>query len=416
MGMTMIEKILARAAGRASVQPGDLVDVAVDTCVPIDMNFINALWRPVRHVWDPGKVVVIFDHIVPAKDVQSATALCTGREFVKRFGITRFHDVGPEQGICHQLIADRAYALPGTVLVCADSHTCSGGAFNCAARGIGGPEMLYVLTKGRTWFQVGATVRYVLEGTPPPVVTAKDIFLHIAGTYGDHATMNVEFVGPAVAGMTLDARRTLATMCAEISAEFATFEADQKVIEHCRARTTRKFEPQASDPDARFAAVRPIDVGQLEPLVAFPDTVVHNVRPVKEAAGVAIDQAFIGSCANGTLDDLAVAARVVKGRKVAPTVRFIVTPGSQAIYREALQQGIVATLVEAGALVTTSSCGACAGLQNGALGPGERCITASTRNFKGRMGSDQAEIFMGSPATVAASAIRGSIADPRAFL
>lgn len=416
MGMTMIEKILARAAGRPAVAPGDLVDVAVDTCVPIDMNFITALWRPVRHVWDPDKVVVIFDHIVPAKDVQTATALKTGREFVKRFGITRFHDVGPEQGICHQLIADRAYALPGTVLVCADSHTCSGGAFNCAARGVGGPELLYVLTKGRTWFQVGETVRYVLEGTVSPIVTAKDVFLHIAGTFGDHATRNVEFVGPAVTAMTLDARRTLATMCAEISAEFATFEADQKVVEHCRARSARAFAPQVSDPDARFAAVRTIDVGRLEPLVAFPHTVVHNTRPVREAAGVAIDQAFIGSCANGTLDDLAVAARVVKGRRVAPTVRFIVTPGSQAIYREALEQGIVATLVEAGALVTTSSCGACAGLQNGVLGPKERCITASTRNFKGRMGADDAEIFMGSPATVAASAIRGSIADPREFL
>jgi 3-isopropylmalate/(R)-2-methylmalate dehydratase large subunit len=281
---------------------------------------------------------------------------------------------------------------------------------------VGGPELLYVLTKGRTWFQVGETVRYVLEGAVQPIVTAKDVFLHIAGTYGDHATMNVEFVGSAVTAMSLDARRTLATMCAEISAEFATFEADRKVIEHCRARTTRPFEPQVSDADARFAAVRTIDVGRLEPLVAFPDSVVHNARPVKEAAGVAIDQAFIGSCANGTLDDLAVAAQVVKGRKVAPTVRFIVTPGSQAIYREALQRGIVATLVEAGALVTTSSCGACAGLQNGALGPGERCITASTRNFKGRMGSADAQIFMGSPATVAASAIRGSIADPRELL
>jgi 3-isopropylmalate/(R)-2-methylmalate dehydratase large subunit len=416
MGMTMIEKILARAAGRTSVAPGDLVDVSVDTCVPIDMNFLPGMWRQPRHVWDAEKVVVIFDHIVPAKDVQTATALRTGREFVKRFGITRFHDVGPGQGICHQLIADHAYALPGSILVCSDSHTCSGGAFNCAARGVGGPELIYVLTKGRTWFQVGETVRYVLEGLVSPLVTAKDVFLHIAGTYGDHASMNVEFVGPGVAAMTLDARRTLATMCAEISAEFATFEADDKVVEHCRARTRRNFEPQVSDPDARFAAIRTIDVGDLEPLVAFPGTVVNNVRPVKEASGIAIDQAFIGSCANGTLDDLTIAARIVDGRKVAPSVRFIVTPGSQAIYREALRRGIVATLMDAGALVTTSSCGACAGLQNGALGPGERCITSSTRNFKGRMGSDEAEIFMGSPATVAASAIRGSVADPREFI
>lgn len=413
MGMTMIEKILARAARRPHVSPGDLVTVPVDAAVVLDINFMPAFWRELRTVWDPEKIIVVFDHNVPAKDIQTADALQRGREFVRRFGIRRHHDVGPEQGICHQLVADHAYALPGQVLVCSDSHTSSGGAFNCAARGIGGPEMIYVLAKGETWFRVGETVRYVLEGRVAPSVTAKDIFLHVAGLYGEHANTNVEFIGPGVSAMTLDARRTLATMCTELSAEFATFEADEALLTYVRERTTSAFEAQRSDPDARFADVRTVDLSRIEPMIGFPDAVVHNTRPAREAAGVRIDQAFVGSCANGTLDDLAIAAEVVKGRRVAKHVRFIVTPGSQTIYLEALRRGIVATLVEAGALVTTSACGACAGLDLGALGAGETCITASTRNYKGRMGSPDARIYMGSPATVAASAVRGSIADPR---
>lgn len=414
--MTMTEKILARASGRSRVQPGDLVTVKVDKAVQIDLNFLRSMWREPLRVWDPERIVVIFDHIAPPKDVQSAEACQIGREFVRRFGIRRFHDVGGDQGICHQVIADEAYALPGQILVCPDSHTCSGGAFNCAARGIGPADLIYVLCKGETWFKVGETVRYHLEGSPPPAVTAKDVFLHIAGQYGDHAMTNVEFGGPGVTAMSLDARRTLATMCAEISAEFALLEADQKVLDYLGGRTAEAFEPAPPDPGARYAAVRTIDLGRLEPLVALPHTVVGNVQPVRAAAGLRIDQAFIGSCANGTLDDLALAARIVKGRRVAPGVRFIVTPGSQRIFREAVKAGIVLTLMEAGALVTNATCGACAGLHLGVLGPGERCLTASTRNFKGRMGSNEAEIYMASPAVVAASALTGVITDPRDFL
>lgn len=418
MGMTIAEKILARASGKPRVQPGDLVTVQVSKAVLLDLNFLptSFLRSEVLRVDDPERVVVVFDHIVPAKDVQTAEALKAGRRFAERLGIRRFHDVGPDQGICHQIIADHGYAVPGTVLVCSDSHTCSAGAFNCAARGVGGPETLYAACTGQTWFRVAPTIKYVLEGAPGFAVTAKDLFFHIAGMYGDHVNTNVEFAGPAVARMTLDARRTLATMCAEISAEFALFEADDKTIAHVRARTSEAFEPVAADPDAAYESVRTVDVGGIEPMVALPDTVVRNTRPVREVGGVAIDQAFVGSCANGTLDDLTMAASVVKGRKVARGVRFIVTPGSQAIYLEALRRGLVETLTEAGALVTTSTCGACAGLHLGALAAGEVCVTASTRNYKGRMGSAEARIFMASPATVAASAIRGTITDPRELL
>lgn len=416
MGMTVVEKILSRKSGQTRVRPGEIVTVDVDCTVLIDLNFWPGYHHEFRKVYDPEKIIVVFDHVVPAKDEDSARALQRGRDFAKRFGITRLHDVGREQGISHQIVADNAYALPGTVLVCIDSHTCSAGAFNCLARGMGNPETVFVTAKGRTWYQVAPTVRYVLEGTPPSGVSAKDIFLHIAGVYGDHANLNVEYAGPGVAAMEIDARRTLAAMSAEISAEFAIFEADSKVLDHIRARNNAPFEPQFADRDAEYAAVRTLSLSALQPMVAYPDAVVKNTHPVGEAAGTPIDQAFIGSCANGTIADLEVAARIVAGRKVAPGVRFIVTPGSQAIFREAVRRGLVSTLSEAGAVVTSSTCGACAALQMGVLADGERCITASTRNFRGRMGSPKSEVYMASPATVAASALSGVISDPRPYL
>jgi 3-isopropylmalate/(R)-2-methylmalate dehydratase large subunit len=247
-------------------------------------------------------------------------------------------------------------------------------------------------------------------------VATKDAFLQIAGQYGDHATMNVEYGGPGMASLSINARKTLTTMSAELSAEFATFEPDDAMLDWVRARNPAAFEPVHPDKDARYAAVRVIDLSTLEPLVAFPDTVVENSRPVADAAGTRIDQAFVGSCANGTLDDLELAAKVLEGRQVSPKVRFLITPASQNIYREAARRGVITKLVEAGAVVTPATCGACGGGHMGVLGPNETCITATTRNFKGRMGDPSARIFMGSPATVAASAIRGMITDPREFL
>jgi 3-isopropylmalate/(R)-2-methylmalate dehydratase large subunit len=335
---------------------------------------------------------------------------------VEKFGIKRFHDVGYDQGISHQLVADHGYALPGTVLVCSDSHTCSGGVFNCLARGVGEPDVVYSAIKNETWFRVGETVRYELAGKLSPAVTTKDAFLQIADKHGNHATQNIEWGGPGVAGLSIAARKTLTTMSAELSAEFSTFEPDQLMLDWVRARNSAPFEPVYPDKDASYAETRKFDLAKLEPLVAFPDTVIENSRPVSAAAGTRIDQAFIGSCANGTMDDLELAARILRGKRVARSVRLIITPGSQNVFREAARAGIVSTLVEAGAVVTPSTCGACGGGHLGILGPNETCITASTRNFKGRMGDNTAKIYMGSPATVAASAIRGVITDPREFL
>ena len=416
MGMTIAEKILAKKSGRASVAAGDLVTVTVDTVVLFDNNFMPSIWQDVLKMEYPERVVVILDHRVPAPTIQSAGAHRTARKFVEKFNIARFHDVGGTQGICHQVVADQGYALPGTVLVCSDSHTCSAGAFNCIARGVGGPDVMYSAAKGETWFRVGATVRYELTGALRDGVTTKDVFLHIAGTYGDHATQNVEFGGPALAGLSISARKTLSTMGAELSCEFATFEADPVLADYLRACGKTKIEPVHPDKDAKYFAVRHIDLSRLEPLVALPDSVLKNSRSVSDVAGTRVDQAFIGSCANGTLDDLTLAARVLAGRKVSPKTRLIITPGSQHVYLQALRTGVIATLVEAGAVITNPTCGACGGGHMGVVGPDEVCITASTRNFKGRMGDPSARIYMASPATVAASALKGAIAHPDEFL
>ncbi|MFT5393264.1 MAG: 3-isopropylmalate/(R)-2-methylmalate dehydratase large subunit [Gammaproteobacteria bacterium] len=417
MGMTMVEKILARSASLPSVSPGDIVTVDIGTAVVIDQNFMHNRMREPKVVWDPDKIVIMLDHIAPADSPMRASMHKAARRFADKHGITRFHDVNSGLGICHQLVADYGYALPGTLLACVDSHTCSAGAFNCAARGVGHPEMSYICATGQTWYPVAPTVRYELSGRLSPSMNAKDIVLHIANVWGSHAMLNVEFGGGALEHMTMDSRRTLTTMCAEISAEFAIFEADERCIQHVKARNpAAEFEPQFADDDAVYEDKRCLDLGTLEPLVAYPGTVVQNAHPVAHAAGIRVDQAFIGSCANGTLDDLAMAASIVAGRRVAPGTRFIVTPGSQAIFLEAIKRGYVATLMEAGAVVTNSTCGACCGYSNGVLAPGETCITASTRNFKGRMGSSEAEIYLASPATVAASAVAGTITDPREFV
>ena len=412
MGMT--EKILARHAGRDAVRPGDIVVTSVDTVVPLDMNFYDSMWAEPTRVFDPDRIVVVFDHVVPAPNRQVGEALERGRVFAAKHGITRVHDVGPEQGICHQLIADVPYAMPGELLVCVDSHTCSGGALNCAARGIGAPELIYTMAKGFTWFQVGETVRYELTGALSPHVAAKDVFLHLADRYGAHVGQNIEFGGPSLASLTMDQRRTLTTMCAEVSAEFAIVEPDDVLREHLEARGRTMDGAVAPDPDARYHAVRTVDLSDVEPTVGLPGSVVHNTAGVSSVRGTRVNRAFIGSCSNGTIADLREAAAVLAGRTISPEVTLFVTPGSQAIYRQAAHEGLLATLTDAGAVVTVSSCGMCAGFQN-SLGPTDVCIASSTRNFAGRMGHPDAQIYLASSGTVAASAVTGAIADIRDF-
>ncbi len=415
MHMTMTEKILARGAGLASVTVGDVVITEIETIVAMDGSFQpermnDDRWHDVAKVERPDRVVIIFDHNVPASDVRSAAAHRFGREFARQFGIERLHDVGTDQGIAHSVVAERGYAIPGTVLVNSDSHTCAAGAFNCAARGAGRPDMVLAVATGKAWYRISPTVRYDLHGSLPAGVSAKDVFLTIAGKWGAHPGMNVEYGGSGMSSLSIAARRTLAAMGAELSADFVIFEPDEQLLDYLGERNP-KGNPIPTWPDehAGYLYRRAIDLSVIEPLVALPDAVVDNSVPISQVEGIAIDQAFIGSCANGSLEDIEVAARILKGRKVARGTRLLVTPGTQGVYLAALRAGYVEILMAAGAVVTPATCGACFGGHMGVLGPDEVCITASTRNFKGRMGDPSARIYMASPATVAASAIAGCI-------
>lgn len=411
MGMTIIEKIFARKAGLTSVGVGDTVVVDVDMTVLIDLQFATMWLQPLK-IHDPDKLAIVMDHAVPAPTIKDAEGGPRARKFAADFGIERFYDVG-RHGICHQVIAENGLARPGEVLACTDSHTCAGGAYNTAARGLGPAEVYSIMCTGSTWFQVSPTVRYELEGSKPDSVSGKDVFLHIANEYGDSANLNLEYGGPGLAGIPMHDRRTIATQGAEVSADFSTFEPDDVLTSFLDARRVTGYHATTADPDANYHAVRRVDLSALEPFVAKPGTVSHNGVPVSQLGRQKVDQAFIGSCANGQLEDLQIAANVLRGKTVAPGVRLLVTPASQAVYREAMRLGYLQDIADAGGVVTNSTCGACFGYHMGVVGAGEVCITASTRNFTGRMGSTEAEIFMASPATVAASAVAGYITDAR---
>jgi len=411
MGMTMIERILARKAGVPEVHAGDTVTVDVDMTVLIDLQFATMWIQPLK-INDPAKVAIVMDHAVPAPTIKDAAGGPKARQFASEFGIERFYDVG-RHGICHQVIAENGLARPGEILACTDSHTCAGGAYNAAARGLGPAEVYSNLCTGRTWFQASPTIRYELTGALPVGVSGKDVFLHIADEYGDATNSNLEYGGPGLASIPLHDRRTIATQGAEVSADFSTFTHDDVLAEHFQTLGVTGYEPTYPDPDAAYAAVHEINLSSLVPYVARPGTVSHNGLPVSEIEPRKIDQAFIGSCANGQLDDLRIAAEVLRGRQVAPGVRLIVTPASQQVYRDAMRLGYLQDIADAGAVVTNATCGACFGYHMGVVGPGEVCLTSSTRNFTGRMGSTEAEIYMASPATVAASAVAGHITDAR---
>jgi 3-isopropylmalate/(R)-2-methylmalate dehydratase large subunit len=409
--MTMTEKILARASGREVVAAGDTVVCRVDMNVLIDLMFTR--WPQLRRIEDPDRTAIILDHAVPAPSLADANAGVRARGFAREFGIEKFFDVG-RHGICHQVIAENALALPGQVLTCTDSHTCAGGAYNTAARGLGPDEVIAILCTGETWYTIAPTIRYQLEGQLPPGVGGKDVFLHIAGRYGDATNHNLEFGGPGLASVPMNDRRTIATQGAEVSADFSIFEFDQQCAEFLATHGAADYQPANPDPDAHYAAVRTIDLSTLEPYVARPGKVSSNALPISQVEQRAVHQCFIGSCANGQLEDLKIAAETLRGHSVATGVQLIITPASQQVYRDAVRLGYVQDLADAGAVVTNSTCGACFGYHMGLLGDDEVCLTASTRNFRGRMGSATAEIYMASTATVAASAITGHITDPRA--
>ena len=413
MGHTITEKILSAHSGKKEIAPGDIIMANLDLVVDLDIVFgITGGHQTPKRVFDPDKIAVVADHTVPAPSIAAANAMRRMRQFVQKFGIEKFFAEG-RHGIAHVVLGEEGLALPGMTVACDDSHSCSSGALNCLARGLGLADMMYALCKGQAWYMVGSTVKLILDGNLNERVYARDILHHIANIYGAFPGQNLEWDGEAVAAMPMQGRFTLATLSAELSAEFSLFRHDDILREYLNSRASKDYEPVDPDPDAVYEDIICIDVSKIEPLVVLPHKVAHNATVANSLAETRIDQAFIGSCANGRIEDFKVAAEIMSGRQVAPGVRMIVTPGSQKVLQEALAKGYVETLMNAGAVVTNSTCGACYGGHMGVLGDGEVCITASTRNFQGRMGSPEAEIYLGSPATVAASAVRGFITDPR---
>jgi 3-isopropylmalate/(R)-2-methylmalate dehydratase large subunit len=418
MGMTLAEKILARASGQEAVVPGQYVTAEIDLCMAheglaaVFLNLARAGWSK---VWDPSRIVSVLDHYVPAPTERSAEIHKVVRTAVKQLGIRNFY--GERAGICHQILPEKGHVLPGTLIVGTDSHTTTYGAFGAAGTGIGFTEMAYVFATGKLWFKVPETIRFYLQGKRPEMVMSKDILLHIAGKYSVEAAQykSVEFVGPVAEEMSLASRMTMSNMAVEIGAKFGFFIPDRKISDFLEGRAQKPYSLIVPDSDARYEAVHEIDVSSLEPQMAFPFSVDH-VRPVSEAKDIKIQQAFIGSCTNGRLEDLHTAAGILKGRKVHSDVRLLVIPASWEIYRQAMKDGTLDTLIEAGAVIGNSSCGPCFGAHMGLLGSDENCVASINRNFKGRMGSPKAQVFLASPATVAASALEGKIADPRNYL
>lgn len=416
--MTIVEKILARASGRKKVSPGEYVTAKIDMAMmPEAFRLLqtviskSGIREGAFKVWDPDRFVVVIDHRVPPFVLANAENQKICREFAKTLKMKHFYDIFP--GIGHQVMVEKGYVRPGDLIVGADSHTTTYGALNAASTGIGASEMAYVVQTGELWFRVPETIKFEISGRLPESVHSKDVILLIAGKYSTEVAQYkaIEWTGPAVDDMSLDSRLTMGNMSVELGAKFGIFRADQKVVDYLRARTDKPVEPVESDRDAVYSETYRIDGSSLEPQVALPHNVGNVVR-AGEVKDIAIDQAVIASCCHGRIEDIEIAVKILKGKKVHPGVRFYVAPASWDIYKEAADRGLFSKLIESGVMIGNPSCGLCTGYQ-GLLAAGEKCIAAVPRNFRGRMGSSDAEIYLGSPATVTASAIRGKIVDPR---
>jgi len=416
--MTIAEKILARASGLSRVSPGDYVTAKIDMAVIPEMLqmvrrvLVKAGIKPESlRIWDPEKVVAVIDHFVPPASLDVAQKHKQLREMADKLHIKYYYDVLP--GVCHQIMHEKGHVRPGELIVGADSHTTTYGALNAASTGIGASEMAFVMQSGKLWFMVPETIKFEINGKLSDCVYSKDVILYIAGKYSTEVAQykSIEWTGPVVDEMSMDGRFTMSNMSVELGAKFGLFKADEKTIAYVRSRTNKEFKPVSSDPDAVYAETYLIDGSTIEPQVALPHT-VGNVKPVSEVKDITIDQAVIASCCHGRIEDLEIAAKMLKGKRVHPKVRFYAATASWEIYKEAMDKGVLRTLLDAGVMIGNPSCGFCTGIQ-GVLASGERCIAATPRNFKGRMGSNEAEIFLASPATVTASAITGKISDPR---
>jgi homoaconitate hydratase family protein len=416
MGQTLTQKILARGAGRNSVAVSEIVDVTPDIVLSHDnTSAIASTFRKigVERVHDPRRHVVVLDHCVPAATEKYAQNHREVRDFVAAQGIDKFYDV--QSGVCHQVLPEMGHAWPGALIVGSDSHTTTYGAVGAFATGIGRSETAAIMATGTIWLRVPETMRVVVRGTFPRGVFPKDFILRLIGDLGADGGLYqaVELTGPAVANMSVGDRMTLCNMTAEMGAKNGYVPPDERTDAWLESVGAPRHDKVFSDPDAEIARTFDYDVSALEPLVAAPHT-VDNVKPVSHVAGTKVHQALLGTCTNGRLDDLRQAAEIMRGRKVHPGVRMLVFPASATVQREALRDGTLLTLAEAGAVLMNPGCGPCLGAHEGVLAPGEVCISTANRNFRGRMGSRDASVYLASPATVAASAVTGEITDPRA--
>lgn len=417
MGMTMSEKILARAAGQTAAAAGDIVWAKVDVALMDDIlgprvEIADILKAHGDRVWDPDRVVIVSDHYTPPASAKQAEIVKFTRDWAADHGISRYYEFA---GPCHQVMVEHGHAQPGRVAVGTDSHTCTYGALGCFATGIGSTEMAGVLMTGQLWLKVPATIRAQWTGTLPAGVMAKDLALATIGAIGhDGATYKtVEFTGEAISALNMDERLCIANMAVEMGAKAGLMEADGVTEAYLRAIGVTDFGAGVkSDPDAAFQQTLTWDAGALEPMAACPHN-VDNVRPVREVAGTEVEQIYIGSCTGGRYHDLAAAARLLRWRKVSPRVRLLVSPASREVYHQCLQDGILEVLSDAGAVILASSCGACLGVHSGAIGAGETCLSTTNRNFIGRMGSEKSAVYLASPLTAAATALTGVITDPR---
>jgi len=417
--MTLIEKILAAHTDRERVTPGEFINARVDLILANDITApisIREFRRiGVEKVFDPVKIVMVADHYVPNKDIPSAEQAKMMRRFCIEQGIPHF-DVG-RMGIEHVLLPEQGLVVPGDVAIGADSHTCTYGALGAFATGMGSTDIAAAMATGDIWMKVPPTIRLVYHGTLGEWVGGKDLILYTIGQIGVDGALYaaMEFTGEAIDALPMDGRFTMANMAIEAGGKAGVFHVDEKTLEYVRARAKRPFTVYEPDDDAEYARAIEYDVTSLEPQVSLPH-LPSNARSVSELGDIEIDQAVIGSCTNGRLSDLQVAARILRGKKVHPRIRCIVIPGTQQVYLDALKEGLIETFIRAGAVVSTSTCGPCLGGYMGILAEGERCVSTTNRNFVGRMGSPRSEVYLAGPAVAAASAVTGSITGPREIM
>lgn len=416
MGMTMTQKILAAHAGLSSVEAGQLIEADLDLVLGNDITTPVAIHEidkmKTNGVFHKDKIALVMDHFVPNKDIKSAEHTKLVREFAGKNGITNYFDVG-DMGIEHALLPEKGLVIAGDAVIGADSHTCTYGALGAFSTGVGSTDMAAGMATGKAWFKVPSAIKVELIGKPAPFISGKDVILYLIGQIGVDGALyqSLEFVGDGLQYMSMDDRFTIANMAIEAGAKNGIFPVDDLTLDYIKERSTRQPKVYEADPDAEYTRTITINLSTLRPTVAYPH-LPENTHPVEDARNIKIDQVVIGSCTNGRISDLRVAAEIMKGKHVAKNVRVIVIPATQKIYLEAMEAGYLRTFIEAGAVVSTPTCGPCLGGYMGILASGEKCVSTTNRNFIGRMGAIDSEIYLASPAVAAASALTGFITDP----